>query len=81
MRFEFAPQYSTACVVVEDGDKAHEIMNHPDIADCYYDPANLCVRFPGRPQELYTVDAFHGSMEFLCRDRLTPSPEESDPPI
>lgn len=66
MRFEFAEQYRTACVVIEDGDTFASVMQHHDITDCFYDDGNewvICVRFPGRPQELYTEDALRRSLD------------------
>lgn len=65
MRFEFAEQYGTACVVIEKEDTYAALMTHRDITDCFYDDGEdrlVCVRFPGRPQELYTQEALRRSM-------------------
>jgi len=67
MRYEFAEQYKIVCVVIQPGDTADKVIQDAiendavlvDESDEQDD--EYCVRFPGRPQELYTARALKRS--------------------
>lgn len=66
MRFEFAEQYNCVCVVIEPGDTAEAVIQAAFDNEAVYleeDEYYPCVRFPGRPQEIYTVEALRRSGE------------------
>lgn len=65
MRAEFAGQYQVVCLVIEEGDTFEDVMNYPQLDEAMvtHDGIEYCVRFPGRPQELYTSEALRRSFQ------------------
>lgn len=64
VRYEFAPQWNIPCVVIQPGDTAEHVIKLAIEAEATYfdgEDRNYCVRFPDRPQELYTEEALQGS--------------------
>lgn len=64
MKFEFAEQYKCVCVVIEPGDTAEAVIQAAFDTDAVYLEEGEycpCVRFPDRPQEIYTVEALRRS--------------------
>lgn len=65
MRAEFADQYGCTCLVIDGTEDAEEVIEraHRDEAT-FFDGEDicLCIRFPDRPQELYTEDAVRLSL-------------------
>lgn len=64
VRYEFAEQWSIPCVVIQPGDTAEHVIKLATEAEATYhdgEDTNYCVRFPDRPQELYTEEALRGS--------------------
>lgn len=57
MRVEYAEQYGCVCLVLDGTETADDVIEraHEDEAT-FFDGEDecLCLRFPGRPQELYT---------------------------
>lgn len=66
MKFEFAEQYNIQCVVIEEGDDAECIIDACNESEAFSDNdpdgREFCVRFLGRPQELYTAKAIQRSL-------------------
>jgi hypothetical protein len=60
MRAEFAEQYGCVCLVLDGNEKADDVIEraYEDEA-IFFDGESecLCLRFQGRPQELYTESA------------------------
>lgn len=59
-RYEFAEQYSCVCIIANEDDTAESLINDAiENEATYFDGEDtcVCVRFPGRPQELYTENA------------------------
>lgn len=66
IRFEFAEQYSVVCIIIKEDDTADDIINLAIENDAtFFDGEDLCycVRFPDRPQELYTASALRRSLK------------------
>jgi len=67
-RHEFAEQWNCVCVIINDDDMDDTeafIEEAIENEATYFDGEDtlLCVRFPGRPQELYTERALERSFE------------------
>lgn len=65
-RYEFAEQYGCVCIVVNENDTADTVINDALENEAEYfegDESVLCVRFPDRPQEVYTQDAIKRTFE------------------
>lgn len=65
MKVEFSEQYSKCCLVLEGTEDAQAVMDKAYEDECvYFDGEDDCfvVRFPDRPQELYTETALRGSL-------------------
>src|ERR1700743_2694315 len=65
MKAKFAEQYGRVCLVIDGTEDADEVIEraHADEAT-YNDGEDVClvIRFPDRPQELYTEDALRRSL-------------------
>jgi len=64
VRYEFAEQWNIPCVVIQPGDTAEHVIKLSIEAEATYfdgEDTNYCVRFPDRPQELYTEEALRRS--------------------
>ncbi len=65
-RYEFATQFGCVCVVVKENDTARSLIDDAieNKATFFDGEENLmCVRFPGRPQEVYTERAIGRTFE------------------
>lgn len=65
MKVEFAEQYNVPCVVLEGTETPDEAVWAVENAEAiYWDGEDdlCCVRFPDRPQELYTEEALRRSL-------------------
>lgn len=66
MRVEFAEQYGVPCLVLEGTENADDVIEraHRDEAT-FFDGEDVCLvlRFPDRPQELYTEQSLRGSLK------------------
>lgn len=64
MRAEFADQYSRVCLALDGTETPDQVITraHDDEAT-YFDGEDVCLvlRFPNRPQELYTESAVRRS--------------------
>ena len=63
MRFGASSQYGSTVVILEEGDNADEVIEAAEENEATYeaDDHYLVVRFPGRPDEVYTEDALRRS--------------------
>lgn len=65
MKVEYAEQYRCACILVEPGDTADEVIGKCDEegAICTWEGEQDCVvRLPDRPQEVYSREALRRSL-------------------
>lgn len=67
MRVEFAEQYGVPCLVLDGTEAADEVVCFAYESEAVVypegpDDPHFVVQLPGRPQELYTVTALHGSL-------------------
>lgn len=63
---EYATQYDTSCVVIEDGDTPEEVIEYAEYIGAKTfegDSEVLVIRFPDRPAECYTERALRDSMK------------------
>lgn len=54
---EYCEQFNCTCIVVDKNDDAYDVIETAKVLGAtYFDGEEelLCVRFPGRPQELYS---------------------------
>lgn len=75
MKVEFAEQYNIPCVVLEGTETPDEaVWAIAEAEATYWDGEDdlCCVRFPDRPQELYTEEALRRS---LAQQRSPESPK------
>jgi hypothetical protein len=71
MRVGYAEQWSTASVIVEEGDRdADAIVEMAEENDAFHtaDERYLVIRFPGRSDECYTEDALRRSIRQLAKN-------------
>lgn len=61
---EFAEQYKCACLVLNGTEDPEDVIEQAEFTGATYeeDGTVYCVRFPGRPQELYTRNSLTGSL-------------------
>lgn len=65
MRTEFAQQYNVPCVVLFGGETFEEVTARCRLDEAIFDDGEdecYVLRFPGRPQELYTAQALRRSL-------------------
>lgn len=65
MRTEFAEQYGKCCVVIEGTESFDDVAEKCTLDEATHDDGeDICfvVRFPGRPQELYTAQGLRRSL-------------------
>lgn len=65
MKLDYAEQYRCACIVIEPGDTAEQVIEEcaTEGALCDWEGEEDCVvQFPGRPQEVYSREALHRSL-------------------
>jgi hypothetical protein len=67
MRVEFAEQYSAPCLVLNGDEAPGEVANYAYECEAVVypegpDDPHFVLQLPGRPQELYTLKALHGSL-------------------
>ena len=75
MKIEFADQYKICCVVLDGTETAADVIRKAEeseafIIECVDRETEetemfYCVRFPGRPPELYTADALYRSLRVV----------------
>jgi len=68
MRLGFARQYQKACIIIELGDSAEDVMEMADRENAIFiegpnevEDKAYCVKFPDRPKELYSASALRRS--------------------
>lgn len=65
MKVEFAEQYSRPCLVLDGTEDAYAVIAAAWVAEAVYNDGEddcLVLRFPDRPQELYTEQAVRRSL-------------------
>jgi hypothetical protein len=78
MRIEFAEQWNIPCVVIDGTELAAAVIYKAHESEATYDDGEdvlLCIQFPDRPMELYTVDALTRSLQ---KTRIFPMPPDDD---
>lgn len=65
MKVEFAEQYGVPCLVLDGTEDFKAAIAAAHVAEAVYDDGEdecLVIRFPDRPQELYTEEALQRSL-------------------
>lgn len=73
MKTEFAEQYGVPCLVLDGTERPIDVYDRAMKDGAWFwepgeDEASLVLRYPGRPQELYTVEAIKRSYRQLLRE-------------
>jgi hypothetical protein len=84
MKTEFAEQYRVCCIVLDGFEDADDVITKAQESEATFtDPGDgeelLCLRFPGRPQEVYTADALRRALSPAAKDRRKQAEEAKLP--